>query len=164
MALEIVQSELDMYVDDSTLGAADGTHAVIEQKLKPDICNIVNWCDDNRMAINYHKTKAILITTCCQKLHTLPVKELNITVKGKVLENVKQEKLLGLVVNQNLSWNSHITKVHKTIGMLLARFRCIKPFLPTDARIKFCNAFILPHFVYYNTVWGSANLDHLFKL
>ncbi len=61
----------------------------------------------------------------------------------------------GLVVDQNwlssrpnLSWNSHITKVHKTVSMLLARFRRIKPFLPTDAGIKFCNAFILPHFDY----------------
>ncbi len=58
-----------MYADNSTLGAAGGTLDVIEQKLKPDSCNIVIWCDDNRMAINYDKTKAILITTC-QKLHT----------------------------------------------------------------------------------------------
>ncbi len=163
LSLEIEQSELDMYANDSILGAAGGTLDVIEQKLKPDICNIVNWCSDNRMAINYDKTKAISITTC-QKLHTLPVKELNITVKGQVLENVKQEKLLGLVVDQNLFWNSHITKVYKTESMLLARFRCIKPFLLTDARIKFCNAFILPHFDYCSTVWGSANLDQLFKL
>ncbi len=64
-------------------------------------------CSIAKMAINYDKTKAILITTC-QKLCTLPVKELSITVKEKVLENVKQEKLLSLVVDQNLSWNSHI--------------------------------------------------------
>ncbi len=93
-ALEIEQSELEMYADDSTLGSAGGTLDVIQQTLKPDICNLVNWCD-NRMAINYDKTKSIFISTC-QKLHTLPVKELNITVKGK-------EKLLGLVVGQNLS-------------------------------------------------------------
>ncbi len=73
LALAIEQSELDMYADDSTLGAAGVTLDVIQQKLKPDICNIVNWCDDNSMAINYDKTKAILITAC-QKLHTLPVK------------------------------------------------------------------------------------------
>ncbi len=115
------------------------------------------------MAINYDKPKAILITTC-RKLHKLPVNQLNITVKGKVLENIKQEKLLSLVVDQNLSWNSHITKVHKTVSMLLARFRRIKPFLPTDARIKFCCAFILHHFDYCSTVWGSTNLDRLFKL
>ncbi len=59
LALEIEQSQLDMYTDDSTLGAAGGTLDVIEQKLKLDIYNIVNWCDDNRMAINYDKTKAI---------------------------------------------------------------------------------------------------------
>ncbi len=65
---------------------------VIEQKPKPDICNVVNWCDDNRMDINYNKTKAILIATfACQKLYILPVKKLNITVKGKVLENVKRK-------------------------------------------------------------------------
>ncbi len=141
LALEIEQLELDMYAEDSTLGAVGGTLDVIEQKLKPDICNIVNWCYDNRMAINYDKPKAILKTTS-QKLHNVPVNELNNTVTGNVLQNVKQEKLLGLVVDQNLSWNSHITKVDKTI--LLARFRCIKPFLPTDARVKFCNAFIRP--------------------
>ncbi len=52
LALEIEQSELDMYADDSTLGAAGGSLDVIEQKMKTDICNIVNWCDDNRMAID----------------------------------------------------------------------------------------------------------------
>ncbi len=68
---------------------------VIEQKLKPDICNVVNWCDDNRIDINYDKTKAILIATCaCQKLYILRVKKLNITVKGKVLENVKKKNCL----------------------------------------------------------------------
>ncbi len=41
LALEIEQSDLDMYSDDSTLCAAGGTLDVIEQKLKPDICNIV---------------------------------------------------------------------------------------------------------------------------
>ncbi len=85
LALEIEQSELDMYANDSTLGAAGGALDVIEQKLKPDIYNIVNWYDDNRMAISYDKTKAIVITTC-KKLHTLPVKELNIIVKEKVWE------------------------------------------------------------------------------
>ncbi len=45
LALKIEQSELDMCADDSTLDAAGGTLDVIEQKLKPDICNIVNWCD-----------------------------------------------------------------------------------------------------------------------
>ncbi len=42
LALDNEQSELDMYADDSTLGAASGTLDVIEQKLKPDIFYLVN--------------------------------------------------------------------------------------------------------------------------
>ncbi len=41
LALEIEQSEVDMYTDNCTLAAAGGAFDVIEQKLKPDICNIV---------------------------------------------------------------------------------------------------------------------------
>ncbi len=39
------------------LGAESRTFDVIEEKLKPDICNVVNWSEDNRMTINYDKIK-----------------------------------------------------------------------------------------------------------
>ncbi len=48
--------------------------------------------------------------------------------------------------------------------MVLAMFRQIKPFLPVDAWIKFCQAFVFPHFDYCSCVWGSAQLEQLFKL
>ncbi len=54
------------------------------------------------MAINYDKTKVMLLTTY-QKYHTLPVKEIKITINNKILSNIKQQKLLGVFVDQNLS-------------------------------------------------------------
>ncbi len=35
---------------------------------------------------------------------------------------------------------------------------------PTDARIKFCQAFVFPHLDYCSCIWGSAQLGRLFKL
>ncbi len=113
-----------------------------------------------------------MLLTTYKKYHTLPVKEIKITINkeikitinNKTLENVKQQKLLSIVVDQNLSWNQHFDKVHKTVSMLLASFTHVKPFLPTNACIKFCKAFIFPHFEYCSTVWGSAILDRLYKL
>ena len=163
LPLEVEDSELDMYADDSTIGAKGKTLDIVEQKLDSDMANIMNWCDDNNMAINYEKTNTMLITTN-QKLHTLPVQEINITVNGKQLENVQKVKLLGVVVDQHLTWKDHVDKVHKTVSMILARFRSIKPFLPTYAQIQFCQAFILPHLDFCSTVWGSTNLERLHKL
>ncbi len=132
----------------------------MEQKLGSDLGNIVNWCDENKTAINYDKTKVMLLTTY-QKYHTLPVKEIKITINNKTLENIKQQKLLGIVVDQNLSWKQYIDNFHKTVSMLLVCFRCVKPFLPTNGHITFCKAFI---FHIWSTVVQSANLDRLYKL
>ncbi len=54
-------------------------------------------------------------------------------------------------------------KVQRTISMILARFTQIKPFLPTDARIKFCQAFVFSHLAYCSCIWGSAQFGRLFK-
>ncbi len=72
--------------------------------------------------------------------------------------------MINVNIDQNMSWKPHTDKVHKTISMILARFRQIKPFLPTDAGIKFCQAFVFPHLDYCSCIWGSAQLGRLFKL
>ncbi len=116
MALKAEQTYLDKYADDSTICAIDENIDLVEQKLDSDIGNIINWFDD-KIANNYDKTKD----------NILPVKEMKIKHKQKTLKNVKAEKLLGVVVDQKLSWNQHIDKVHKSDNMLLARFRHVKP-------------------------------------
>ncbi len=63
------------------------------------------------------------------------MKQLQIYINDQELENMRVEMLLGVNIDQNMSWKPHTDKVHRTISMILGRFRQIKPFLPTDARI-----------------------------
>ena len=108
---------------------------------------------------NYEKPKTMVIATR-QMYHRMPEKILDIVIDNLQLENTETEKLLDIKIDQHLSWKNHIDKVHKTASMILAQFRRIKPFLPTDARIRFCRAFILPHLDYCSIVWGSAQLEN----
>ncbi len=85
-------------------------------------------------------------------------------MNNQVLESVPFEKLLGVVVDQNITWKGHVDKVHGTVSMLLSKFRHVKPFLPTDTRTNYCQAFIFPHHDYCSTVWGSTQLQRLYKL
>ncbi len=101
------------------------------------------------------KTKTMLITTY-QKLHKLLVKEIGISVNNHTLDCVTSEKLL---VDPNFTLKGHVDKVFK-----IAKFLCIKPFLPTVVCIKYCEAFIFPHFDYCSTGWGSTQLERLYKL
>ncbi len=63
----------------------------------------------------------MLITTY-QKFHKVLVKNINITVNNQAVASVTSEKLLGVVVDQNLTWKWHVDKVHRTVSMLLSKF------------------------------------------
>ncbi len=82
-----------MYADDLT--ATGKSIEYLDDMLNSDMENIVAWCDDNRMAVNTDKTKAMLITTY-QCFHKLPVKQLQIYINDQELHNVRVEKLLGV--------------------------------------------------------------------
>ncbi len=76
-------------------------------------------------------------------------------MKDKYLENVQSEKLLGVVVNHNLSWESHIHEVVSNINGKLALLRRIKGCLPLATCMLFSNSHILPYIDYCSLVWGT---------
>ena len=82
--------------------------------------------------------------------------ETSVTLKGKSLSFVTESKLLGVVVDSNLSWCSHInyivSKVSPKIG-LLGRLRFS---LPSNLLTVVYNSIIVPYFDYCDTVWGNC--------
>ncbi len=52
LALRTENTELDMYADDSTLGASSKTLTLVEQNISSDAVIVEEWCDTNKMAIN----------------------------------------------------------------------------------------------------------------
>ena len=61
--------------------------------------------------------------------------DINININGTQIKNTKQEKLLGVVIDNNLTWHSQVKKVKQTIAFKLSIFRKIRHYLPTKTRI-----------------------------
>jgi hypothetical protein len=114
-----VDSLLDMYADDSILDASGKTIEELEVKLNPDMAKVNNWCNDNKMVINCDKTKVMLITTH-QKEAKLDSTHLGVICNNTELENVNSSKLLGVIIDKNLTWKYHIDKTAKTISHSIA--------------------------------------------
>ncbi len=155
MALQ--DTDTDMYAIDSTLTAQAKTTPELEQKLSSDAAKVSTWCQENHMAANTTKTKVMLVTTW-QKGASLPENErkLKVQMNGKYWENVESEKLLGVVRNHNLSWESHINGVFSNINRKLALLRRIKGCLPLAIHKLFSNSHILPYIDYRSLVWGDS--------
>ena len=151
--LEITEGALEMYADDSTVSVSGKTIKEIETKLNTSARQIAMWCSENKMAVNVEKTKSLLVTTQ-QKSSKLKRNQQDQTIEVKINEQpllqIDQQKLLGVVIDQNLTWNDQVKSVCNTISRNLALFRRIKSYLPFDTRKLF----------YQNLIYDLPGREH----
>ena len=141
LPLHVEKSKLDLFADDVTLHSSSADMNVIENHLNCDIEKIDEWCLQNRMKINENKTKCMLMGTS-KKISKLHNKELNIVVNGNQLNNVENEKLLGVHIDNNLAFHKHVDAVCGNITSKVALLNRIKQFLPLHAKKLYFNAYI----------------------
>ena len=115
------------------------------------------------MAVGIDKTKCMLKESK-QKLRTVVNSEkcLNWEVREYKIEQVTSQKLLGIQIDNFLTWNEQITKVKKTVLFKLCVLRKIKKkSLPQTTRLTFFNYYIKPHLNDCSSIWGQTSQDNL---
>ena len=105
----------------SSIGRLEGT-------LNSLIAEIVDWAASNKLPINEGKTKAIRITG--KRLPSKINEEITLTVKGTELELVHSATLLGLEIDSELSFTSHVEKLCKKLSQRIGVFKNIRSWLP----------------------------------
>ena len=89
---------------------------------------------------------------------------LNVLIDNIVIDQVHNTKLMGVIINSNLTWHDHIkaisSKVSKSIGILLR----IRKNVPNDVLPTLYHTLIEPYFSYCNIIWGTQCSKHLDQL
>ena len=101
-----------------------------------------------------------------QRLSTLP-DTLELSINNESINRVSSVKSLGVFIDENLTWQTHIDKLPKKIASGIGAIKRIRPFVPPDTLIYIYSALIQPHFDYCNLVWGNCGKtlsDRLQKL
>ena len=107
-----------MYANDTNLSTKANKISDISDQLIPEFTNILNWLKENRLSLNFIKTKFMLISSI-QKIQ--PLNNLvAIRVNGRLLKRVKGIKYLASIVDEDLTWDNHIdyisVKIRRNIG------------------------------------------------
>ena len=74
---------------------------------------------------------------------------------GVDIEKVDNFNFLGLVINKNLKWNSHVSYIASKISHSIGLFMILRHTLPTDILVLLYNSLILPHMTYCLLAWGD---------
>ena len=103
--------DLSLFADNATESVSSPLIKNIEISLQNCANSLINWCKANRMVPSVEKAKVKVIASS-KRLRNLKKHErnLNIYLDENNLEQVTHEKLLGCVIDENLTWESHIKK------------------------------------------------------
>ena len=66
--------------------------------------------------------------------------------------------MLGVEIDDKLSWNKHIDKVAKKVASGIAAIKKIRDFVDKETLISVYNALINPHFDYCSKVWDTMGV------
>ena len=106
-----------MYADDTHLTYADKDVNIIQSCLNEDLLNISKWLITNKLILNMTKTEFMLIGSR-QKLNAVTASPV-LSINGTPVNHVSTSKSLGVLIDTNLTWGSHIEKLAKKLSLLL---------------------------------------------
>ena len=130
-----------MFADDSTLYDEDTCLENLITKFRIYIKQLLEWCDINKMDINWSKTFFMIITNQRFK-HPTTIEVLNINI-----EVVKTFKLLGVLIDDKLNFSEFVHQTKKDIYKKLFSIKKIF-YLSKSVKIQFFKSFLMPHFNY----------------
>ena len=100
-----------MFADDTNLTASGNTITELHNKLNNDLENIHQWLLANKLTFNTSKTEYMMVGSR-QKLGK-GEDYTHIKLGDNKINKVKETKTLGVIVDDQLKWNSHINTVAK---------------------------------------------------
>ena len=121
LPLYIEYCDSDLFADDTKMGAFGSDFDTIENDLTVEMGNVVRWSRLNRMLINFTKTTYMLLCSR-QKRQRWSRTSLTIIVNIDILKILYDshiilpqttcQKLLGIYIDQNLTFQHHVSKTN----------------------------------------------------
>ena len=140
-----------LFADELFLDTSGKTLKEIEVKLQKSITEVSDWCKKNRMCLHSEKTKRMVITTR-QKHQRSPIC-LKLEVNSETVTQVKEHRVLGLTIDDELKWQSHVGNVCKTESKNVLLMSQLKRYVNSQTLRIFFNSHIMPHINFSQTVW-----------
>jgi len=133
----------------------------LRRRVEDTIVDLQKWFQANSLKMNPNKTFLTLIGT---KQSLKKAKQFHITISGQEIYQSKTVKILGVLLDQQLAWNSHISMVVRKCNSILSSLYKVRHHLTPDVLKLLVHAHIFPHIQYNLSVWGGAAQCHLHRV
>jgi hypothetical protein len=147
------------YADDNSILVTGKSKQEVNEKLQKNAQTVVSWCTKNQMAANPAKFQTMIAEEKTSSQITFD--------ENKVIHSEKHVKLLGIYLDNNMSFNKHISELLVKASRQLNCLKRIAHSFNQDTKLLLYKSFVLANFNYCPIVWhhcGRSNTKKLEKV
>lgn len=143
------------FADDTNLFLTDRDPHNLVNTINLELTHVQSWIFANKLSLNIDKTHYMLFSNTLTELPN------NVNIHNTELKKVDNTKFLGLSIDSDLSWKSHINYLSKVLSRNSGILNKLKHVFPHHILLGLYSTLITPYLNYGILVWGNACETHL---
>ena len=148
-----------LFADDTTIYKSHRNLQYLTWCIEDDMNRLMNWFKANKLTLNIQKTVCILF----QKPGSN--KTIQIRIENITIHNTTETKFLGIWLDENCKWNTHIQKLSLKLTRNTNLLKYNQNQMPINTKKLVYHAHISSHIQYGMLLWGNnASEEQLNKL
>ena len=152
--------KLGLYADDSCFYASGPDLNSVINVINEELHELDKWVKANRLTLSYSKSHYILF----HRQLNIPDNYSRIRIDNISINEVKQTKFLGIVINYNLKWDTHVNNIVSKINKYSSIFFQVRNYLDRNSFKLIYNSLVYSALTYGNIIWGKTVKRNINKL
>jgi len=155
----ITDAKIKLFADDTNLFFHSKDTGKLFTLANAGMLQLSEWFIANKLSLNVDKT-------CYSVFGPTYKKDMALTlhINGKAIQNVNCCKYLGIMIDNDLKWKTHIDYIYNKLIKLVSIFYKIRTKLCNNILRMIYFAFVHSHLLYGVEVYANTTVNHLSKL
>lgn len=146
MFLAMTDANIYNYADDNTLSVVSNSRNDLVMSIEQQGSSMTRWFENNQMKANPDKYQTIIFGKRKANYETFKI-------SGAQIVSTAQVKLLGIRIDENLSFREHASSVFKKAAKQVNAMMRLSKVLDRDTKRHVYHSFIYSNFTYCPAVW-----------
>ena len=128
--------------------------------INSELSYVKNWLNTNKLSLNIGKSNFVLFHPPQKKVNT----SVKLYINDIPLEEKSDIKYLGIMLDTNLNWKSHVHYISKKIKRSIGILSKIRYHVNLDVLTNLYYALIYPFLIYGIVIWGKIYPTNIYNL
>ncbi|HIF15426.1 MAG TPA: hypothetical protein EYQ86_08990, partial [Bacteroidetes bacterium] len=125
-----------LYADDANIIITGSSIAEIEDQITSLSAALIHWVKSNGLLLNLKKTQYMIFSRGRLTNNFI------VSIDNTVIQQVNEARFLGVIIDDKLTWSSHIKTLKSKMARYVGIMYRIKKLIPLNVRLQIYHSFV----------------------